>query len=129
MSKPNVGILGSGEVGQSLARAFLATGHPVKIGSRSPEKLADFVAKTDATSGTFAETAAFGEILVIATHGGGALEAIDLAGKEHFSRKVVIDVTNPLEFSTGKPQLYIGHTDSLGEQIQRAIPDAHVVKA
>ena len=129
MSKSNVGILGSGEVGQALARAFLAAGHPVKIGSRSPAKLADFVAKTEAISGTFAETAAFGEIVVIATHGAGALEAIELGGKENFTGKVVIDVTNPLELSTGKPQLYVGHTDSLGEQVQRAIPDAHVVKA
>ncbi len=128
MSK-NIGILGSGDVGKSLARGFLATGHQVKIGSRSPEKLADFAKESGASNGTFAETASFGDILVLATHGAGTLEAIDLAGKDNFRGKVVIDATNPLDFSTGKPQLYVGHIDSLGEQVQRHIPDAHVVKA
>ena len=125
----NIGILGSGDVGKSLARGFLTEGHSVKIGSRSPEKLADFAKESGASNGTFAETAAFGGIVVLATHGQGTLEAIDLAGKSSFKGKIVIDATNPLDFSTGKPQLYVGHTDSLGEQVQRHIPDAHVVKA
>ncbi len=125
----NIGILGSGDVGKSLARGFLATGHTVKIGSRAPEKLADFAKESGATNGTFAETAAFGDLLVLATHGAGTLEAIDLGGKDNFRGKVVIDATNPLDFSTGKPQLYVGHTDSLGEQVQRHISGVHVVKA
>lgn len=128
-SKPNIGILGSGDVGKSLARGFLATGHKVMIGSRSPEKLADFAKESGAATGTFAETAAFGEVLALATKGEATIEAIDLGGKTNFRGKVVIDATNPLDFSTGRPLLYVGTTDSLGEQVQRAVPEARVVKA
>jgi len=131
MKFARVGILGSGDVGKALARGFISLGHEVKIGSRSPEKLTDFVksAGEQATSGTFEEAAAFGDIIVLATLGTGAQEAINLAGKANFNGKVVIDATNPLEFSTGAPRLSVGHTDSLGEQVQRWLPDARVVKA
>jgi predicted dinucleotide-binding enzyme len=131
MKTVNVGILGSGDVGKALARGFISFGHDVKVGSRSPEKLAEFVKEAGprGSSGTFAEAAAFGDVIVLATLGAAAEEAIDLAGKEHFRGKVVIDATNPLDFSTGAPRLYIGHTDSLGEQVQRWLPEARVVKA
>jgi predicted dinucleotide-binding enzyme len=131
MKFARVGILGSGDVGKALARGFISLGHEVKIGSRSPEKLTDFVksAGEQATSGTFDEAAAFGDIIVLATLGSGAQEAINLAGKTNFNGKVVIDATNPLEFSTGAPRLSVGHTDSLGEQVQRWLPEARVVKA
>jgi predicted dinucleotide-binding enzyme len=126
-----VGILGSGDVGKSFARAFGALGHDVVIGSRSPEKLSDFVGGEGdrVTSGTFEEAARSGDLLVLATHGMATEEAIAMAGKENFANKVVIDATNPLDFSGGAPRLAIGHTDSLGEQIQRSIPNARVVKA
>ncbi|MEA2328942.1 MAG: 8-hydroxy-5-deazaflavin:NADPH oxidoreductase [Thermoanaerobaculia bacterium] len=126
-----VGILGSGDVGKSFARAFGALGHEVVIGSRSPEKLSDFVGgEADrVTSGTFEEAARSGDLLVLATHGMATEEALTMAGKSNFDHKVVIDATNPLEFSGGAPRLAIGHTDSLGEQIQRSIPNARVVKA
>jgi predicted dinucleotide-binding enzyme len=130
MKNMNVGILGSGDVGKSFARAFSTIGHEVKIGSRSPEKLRDFVSEADRVSaGTFEETARFGDLMVMATHGTAGEEAINLAGKQNFDHKVVIDAMNPLDFSGGAPRLAIGHTDSLGEQIQRALPNARVVKA
>lgn len=130
MAKVNVGILGSGDVGKSLARGFALLGHDVKIGSRTPEKLKPFAATTErVTAGTFAETAKFGDVIALATLGVATQEAIELAGRENFAGKVVIDATNPLDFSTGKPQLSIGHTNSLGEEVQRWIPDARVVKA
>jgi predicted dinucleotide-binding enzyme len=126
----NVGILGSGDVGKSFARAFSANGDDVKIGSRTPEKLNDFVAQAGPriTASTFAETAHFGEVIVVATLGVGTEEAIRLADPENFKRKVTIDATNPLEFIPGgPPRLAIG--DSLGERVQRWAPKARVVKA
>jgi predicted dinucleotide-binding enzyme len=131
MQTIRVGILGSGEVGRALARGFAGLGHDVKVGSRDPEKLADFTASAGSriTSGTFAEAAQFGDVLVLATLGTGTESAIRLAGIDAFDGKVVIDTTNPLDFSTGMPRLSIGHTDSLGEVVQRLIPKARVVKA
>lgn len=131
MKNVKVGILGSGDVGKSFARAFGALGHEVVIGSRSPEKLSDFVGGEGdrVTSGTFEEAARSGDLIVLATHGMATEEALTMAGKQNFDHKVVIDATNPLDFSGGAPRLAIGHTDSLGEQIQRSIPNARVVKA
>ena len=126
-----VGVIGSGDVGKALARGFLMLGHEVKIGSRDPEKLADFVASAGerASSGTFEEVAKFGDLVVLATLGGAAESAINMAGKSNFDGKVVIDATNPLDFSTGAPRLSVGFNDSLGEQVQRLLPKARVVKA
>ena len=127
-----IGILGSGVVGKSFARAFAALGNDVKIGSRTPEKLADFVAEAGVrvTASTFKETARFGDVVVIATLGTGTEDACKLADPASFARKVVIDATNPLDYSPGgPPKLAIGHTDSLGERVQRWMPDARVVKA
>jgi len=131
MEKVNVGVLGSGDVGKVLAGGFIKLGHDVKIGSRDPEKLCDWAEKAgeQASSGTFEEAAKFGDVLVLATHGAGTENAIRLGGLDNFNGKVVIDATNPLDFSTGKPQLYVGFNDSLGEQVQRLIPKARVVKA
>ena len=131
MTNMKVGILGSGDVGKSLARGFAKLGHEVMIGSRSPEKLADFAKETKGVAaGTFEETAAFGDLLALATLGAAAEEAIKLAGPSNFEGKVLIDATNPLDFSRGMPPtLFVGHTDSLGERIQRWIPAARVVKA
>lgn len=129
--KVRVGILGSGDVGKALARGFLMLGHEVKIGSRDPEKLADFVAAEGerASAGTFEQTAKFGDVLVLATLGAAAESAIEMAGKSNFDNKVLIDTTNPLDFSTGAPRLSVGFNDSLGEQVQRLLPKARVVKA
>ena len=129
-----IGVLGSGAVGQALGKGFADIGHDVKIGSRDPgqEKFKTWIAKTGprASAGSYAEAAAFGELLVLATPWTGTENAIDLSEKRHFAGKVVIDVTNPLDFSAGPPpKLALGHTDSGAEQIQRWIRDARVVKA
>jgi 8-hydroxy-5-deazaflavin:NADPH oxidoreductase len=80
--------------------------------------------------GTFAEAAAFGTLLVNATNGFGAMPALELAGKENLGSKVMIDISNPLDFSKGfPPSLTVCNTDSLGEQIQRTYPDLKVVKS
>ncbi|MEO8033466.1 MAG: NADPH-dependent F420 reductase [Acidobacteriota bacterium] len=131
MKKVKVGVLGSGDVGKVLAGGFVRLGHEVMVGSRDRGKLSEWVAKTGdgASAGTFAEAAAFGDILILATLGVATAGAIEMAGPANFRGKVVIDATNPLEFSTGKPRLSVGWTDSLGEQIQRQLPEARVVKA
>jgi predicted dinucleotide-binding enzyme len=124
-----IGILGSGDVGKSLARGFLGRGDEVMIGSRSPEKLAGFAKQYGAKAGTFEETAKFGEMLALATLGTGTEEALKLAG-DNFAGKVVIDATNPLRFAPGvPPMLSISGDDSLGEQVQSWLPSARVVKA
>jgi len=131
MEKVKVGVLGSGDVGKVLAGGFLKLGHEVRIGSRSPEKLKEWAAGAGdgASTGTFAEAAEFGDIIVLATHGEGTQSAIEMAGAANFDGKVVIDATNPLDFSSGGPQLSIGLNDSLGERVQRWLPKARVVKA
>jgi predicted dinucleotide-binding enzyme len=129
-----IGVLGSGEVGRVLGAGFAALGHEVKMGSREPgsEKLRTWLAKAGpkASTGTPAEAAAFSETAVLATDWSGTKSAIDLAGPANLAGKVVIDVTNPLIY--GKPgeapTLALGHRDSGGEQVQRWLPDASVVK-
>jgi predicted dinucleotide-binding enzyme len=82
-----------------------------------------------ASQGTFADAAAFGELLFNCTSGAGALAALAAAGKQNLAGKILVDVTNPLDFSKGMPpSLLVCNTDSLGEQIQRAYPDTKVVK-
>lgn len=129
-----VGILGSGPVGKYLSMGFSKYGYLVKLGTRNPDdaKITEWLpeAGINITAGTFRETAEFGEILVLATLWTGTENAINLAGKENFRDKILIDTTNPLDFSRGlPPSLYLGHTDSGGEQVQRWLPDAKVVKA
>jgi 8-hydroxy-5-deazaflavin:NADPH oxidoreductase len=133
MTPTKIGILGTGDVGRVLGAGFLARGHEVKIGSRDSrnEKAQAWVKEhgARASSGTFAEAAKFGEIAVLATLWTGTKNALDLAGPENFAGKVVIDATNPLDFSQGMPpRLALGHTDSGGEQVQRWLPKARVVK-
>lgn len=128
-----VGIVGSGEVARALSRGFVELGHEVRLGSRSPEKLADHVGALGqlASAGTFAQAAKFGELAVVATQWSGTEQALELAGAARsLAGKVVIDVTNPLVFGEGgPPSLALGHTDSGGEQVQRWLPDSRVVKA
>jgi len=128
-----VGILGSGEVGQALGTAFATLGHEVKIGTREPgsDKLKAWLGKAGAkaSTGIFAEAAEFGELLVLATAWSGTPAAIQLAGPDRTAGKTVIDATNPLDFAGGGPALAVGFKDSAGEQVQRWLPRAHVVKA
>jgi hypothetical protein len=134
LGQRRVGVLGSGEVGRRLASGFAQCDHDVMIGSRDPAKpeLREWLAAdgAGATAGTFAETAAHGDLLAVAVLGNAAEEAIADAGPANFSGKIVIDAMNPLDFSGGfPPKLSICGEDSLGERVQRAIPDAKVVKA
>ena len=101
-----VGILGSGDVAKSFGRGFLKEGNEVMLGSREPEKLASWVRDSgqSSLSGTLSETARFGELLVIAVNGAKAVEAVQIAGAENFSGKVVIDATNPLDMSGGSAE-------------------------
>lgn len=129
-----VGVLGTGEVGRRLAAGFSGRGHDVVLGSRDPSRpeLRDWISGEGAgvEACTFAEAAAHGELLVLAVVGNAAEEVIAAAGPDNFSGKVVIDAMNPLDFSGGfPPKLSITGEDSLGERVQRALPDAMVVKA
>ncbi|MGA2926034.1 MAG: NAD(P)-binding domain-containing protein, partial [Solirubrobacteraceae bacterium] len=129
-----VGVLGSGEVGRRLAAGFRSRGHDVMIGSRDADKaeLVEWLSGDGAgiQPGTFAQAAEHGALLVLAVLGDAAEQAIDAAGPGRFSGKVVIDAMNPLDFSGGfPPKLSIAGEDSLGESVQRWLPDAKVVKA
>lgn len=120
MKKYKVGILGTGDVGKALARGFASRGCDVKIGSR--EKKGEFV--------TFKEAAQHGELVVLALKWSGTQNALELADAKSFAGKVVIDATNPLKEVDGRPVgLERGFSDSGGEQVQRWLPDAKVVKA
>ncbi len=127
-----IGILGSGNVGQQLANGFLKTGHEVKIGTRDSSKLNDWLkdAGANAIAGSFAEAAGFGDIIILATSWAGTENAVALAGKDNFKNKIVVDVTNPLDFSQGTPpKLDSSFGKSAGERIQSWLPDSKVVKA
>jgi 8-hydroxy-5-deazaflavin:NADPH oxidoreductase len=129
-----VGVLGSGEVGRRLAGGFAKYGHDVTLGTRDPDKaeLREWLAGEGAgvKCATFAAAAEHGELVVLAVLGNAAEVAIAEAGADNFAGKVVIDAMNPLDFSAGfPPKLSISGEDSLGERVQRALPDAHVVKA
>ena len=129
-----IGILGTGDVGQALGKAFVALGHAVMMGGRTStnDKALAWATETGANAsvGTFADAAAFGEVIVLATLGVANESAITMAGLANFRGKLVIDTTNPLDFSGGMPpKLAISGNDSGGEQVQRLLPDAHVVKA
>lgn len=125
-----VGVLGTGDVGRTLGGAFAALGHEVMLGARAPghPKAAAWARETTQKAGTFAEAAAFGELVVLATLGVATEEIVRGVGVGAFSGKPVLDATNPLDLSGGAPDLALGHTDSLGERIQRLLPGAHVVK-
>lgn len=128
-----IGILGSGDVAQALGRGFVKHGHDVMVGSRTPDsvRLKEWkqAVGSHGHTGTSKEAAEFGEMVVVATLGTGTEAAVDAAGPANFDGKVVVDVTNPLDFSGGSPGLFVGTTDSLGERIQRKLPRALVVKA
>jgi predicted dinucleotide-binding enzyme len=127
-----VGILGSASVGQTLARGFKAHGYEVRIGSRTPSKLTDFSTATGIASGTFAEVAQWGDLIILATKGTAAEDAIRAAGPEHLAEKVVIDTTNPIADAPpvdGVIRFFTGPNDSLMERLQAAFPAVRFVKA
>jgi predicted dinucleotide-binding enzyme len=129
-----IGILGTGVVGQTIGSRLVQLGHDVMLGSRSAtnEKAAKWVSDTGegARQGTFADAAAFGEIIFNCTAGQVSLDALSSAGASNLDGKVVIDVSNPLDFSKGfPPTLTVCNTDSVAEQIQSAFPNCRVVKS
>jgi predicted dinucleotide-binding enzyme len=130
-----IGVLGSGDVGRVLATAFIKEGHTVMLGTRDPLK--DQVVKwkrdnSGGLAGTFSETAAFGEIVILATAGSVSLSVIEMAGKENFNNKLVIDTTNPIAPEPpvkGVLKFFSSMDHSLMEMIQEKIPAAKLVKA
>ena len=130
-----IGVLGSGDVGRVLASAFLKEAHQVMLGTRDTSK--DQVVKWKKENpggivGTFSDTAAFGDVLVLATAGSVSLSAIEMAGKENFEEKLVIDATNPIAPEPpvkGVLKFFTSLNHSLLEMIQEKIPAARVVKA
>ena len=128
-----VGIIGSGDVGQTLANAFKSEGYEVMLGTRNPSKkdVVDFNNETKIDIGTFDEAAKFGELLVLCVKGGAAKNALQLAGKENISGKIIIDTTNPIGDKPPVNGVLNSFTDlnnSLMEQLQNDYPDAKFVK-
>jgi predicted dinucleotide-binding enzyme len=140
----DIAVLGTGIVGRTLAGRLAELGHSVVIGTRDPEATRARTAQDamgnppvsvwldahlDVPLSTFHDAAAGAEIVVNATGGSGAVPAVEAAGAEGLDGKVLVDVSNPLDFSQGfPPSLFVKDTDSLAEQIQRAVPGARVVK-
>ena len=140
----HIAVLGTGMVGQAIAGRLHELGHDVVVGTREPEAT---LARTELDGmgnppfrvwhaahpgvavATFPDAAAGADLVVNATNGSAALAALGLARAENLSGKVLVDISNPLDFSNGfPPTLFVEDTDSLGEQIQRAFPEAKVVK-
>jgi predicted dinucleotide-binding enzyme len=139
-----IGVFGTGAVGRTLASRLAELGNEVMIGTRDPGKTqaktapdaygnppfsAWLAGNPRVKLGTFAEAAGHGELLVNATQGSASLEALEKAGEARLSGKVLVDISNPLDFSKGMPPtLFVKDSDSLAEQIQRAFPKVKVVK-
>ena len=127
-----LGVLGSGQVAQVLAKGLKAHGYDVRIGSRTASKLASFAAETGIAAGTFSDVAAWAEGIVLAVLGRAAEEALRLAGAANLKKKLVIDATNPISDEPpvdGVLRFFTGPNESLMERLQAAFPEACLVKA
>jgi predicted dinucleotide-binding enzyme len=128
-----IGVLGSGDVAKVLAGGFLEHGHDVSIGTRDAAKLKDWIAQNSRASiGSFAETARFGEVIVLAVKGSAAAAALRAAGAANLADKLVIDATNPIADAPptqGVLRFFTDLNESLMEQLQREFPNARLVKA
>lgn len=126
-----IAVFGTGMVGKAIATKLVSLGHEVMMGSRTADN-ANAVAWADehgAKNGTFADAAVFADLVFNCTNGMGALDAVRAAGEDNLADKVLLDLTNPLDFSNGMPPtLFVSNDDSLGEQIQKALPRTKVVK-
>ena len=112
-----IGVLGAGQVGQALAEGWARHGHETRLANRSGD-----------AGGTYEDVAGWAEVCALAVVGAAAEEVV--AGvREQLAGKVLVDATNPLDFSTGRAELFVRGDDSLGERVQRAVPEAKVVKA
>ena len=132
----NIGVLGSGDVGQTLGAGFLKHGQQVMLGTRNPQKpeVQKWVGSHfGAKAGTFEEAAKFGEVIVLATLGTAAEHALQLAGTANLAGKTVIDACNPIAEGESPQQgvlkFFTGPNESLGERLQAKFPEAHIVKA
>jgi 8-hydroxy-5-deazaflavin:NADPH oxidoreductase len=141
-----IAVIGTGTVGQTFASKLVSLGHEVMLGTRNPEaKLAStekdmygnppfrewHAANKDVKLGTFAEAAAFGEMILNVTQGGNSINALKEAGSKNLEGKILVDIANPLDYSKGMPPVLIAelsNTNSLGEEIQRTFPGTKVVK-
>jgi predicted dinucleotide-binding enzyme len=141
-----IAVIGTGTVGQTFASKLVSLGHKVMMGTRNvATKLAGtekdmygnppfsewHAANKSVQLGTFAEAAAFGEIILNVTQGGSSIGALKLAEAKNLNGKVLVDIANPLDFSKGMPPVLLpglSNTNSLGEEIQKTFPDAKVVK-
>ncbi len=132
--KTKIGIIGSGVVSQVLADGFLKHGYEVKIGSRDTSKLNEWKNKAGkkGSTGSFAEAASFGEIIVLAVKGTAVSQALKLAGESNLNGKTIIDATNPIDSrppENGVLRFFTDFDDSLMEKLQRTFPEANFVKA
>jgi predicted dinucleotide-binding enzyme len=136
-----IGIIGSGVVAQTIGAKLASVGEDVVLGTRSPENLSEKrgmgstledwlkAAGSNGRIATFGDAAAHGEIVFNLTSGNASIEALNLAGADNLAGKILVDVSNPLDFSKGFPPfLTVCNTDSIGEQIQKAFPKSKVVK-
>jgi len=128
-----IGFIGSGIVAQTLGSGFLKHGHDVIIGSRTPDKLADWKSQNPSGSiGTFEEAAAAADLIVLAVKGPAASHALRLAGASNLAGKTIIDASNPVQDlppDQGVLTLFTNSTNSLMEQLQTEFPSVHFVKA
>ena len=129
-----IGILGSGVVGQTLGTGFIKHGHQVKIGTNHESKLEDWLggAGSNASVGSFAEAASFGEIIVLAVKGTAALSVLGIAEKDNLKNKTIIDTTNPIDEVppvNGVIQFFTEQNSSLMEEMQKKYPQTNFVKA
>jgi len=130
-------VLGTGSAGRTLAARIAELGHEVTVGTTDPETtrarddFAEWSAEhSDVGLATYADASAAAEVVINATNGSAALEVLSQAGADNLAGKVLVDVSNPLDFSQGvPPTLFVKDTDSLAEQIQREFPSARVVKS
>src|SRR5512133_29957 len=141
-----IAIIGTGVVGKSIASKLIELDYEIMMGTRN---VADKLASTAQDNygnppfnewlktngkvrlGSFAEAASFGDMVINATNGSNSVTALILAGAKNLSGKVLIDIANPLDFSTGMPPSLLSglnNTNSLAEEIQKTFPDALVVK-
>jgi predicted dinucleotide-binding enzyme len=127
-----IGIIGSGIVGQTLANGFVKHGYDVTIGSNDQKKRDELKSKTNANVGSFEETARAAEIVVLAVKGGAAEAAVKSAGLANLTAKTVIDATNPIADAppvNGVLKFFTSLDESLMERLQKLVPDARFVKA
>lgn len=128
----NIGVLGSGVVAQTIGSKLVELGHDVMLGSRdtaNPKAVAWATeAGRQAMYGTFANAAAFGEIIFNCVRGSATLDALYTVQANNLKGKILIDLSNPIDRSMNGLVLTVCNTDSLGEQIQRAFPETRVVK-